>query len=179
MAVGESIVVRLMSQSGFLFLHKHHDQEASWGGKGLFSLHFHTAVDHQRKSGLELTQGKNLEAGANAEAMEECCLVACFPWLAQLALLQNPRLPAHRWYHPQWTYPFFEKMPNSWISWRHFLKGGSFPCDNSSLCQVDTQNQPVHTVRPQKERQIKQRGELFSNSTLGSVCKLLTVGSFL
>jgi hypothetical protein len=35
-------------------------------------------------------------------------------------------------------------MPYSWISWRHFLKGGSFLCDNSSLCQVDTQNQPVH-----------------------------------
>jgi hypothetical protein len=34
-------------------------------------------------------------------------------------------------------------MPSSRISWRHFLKGGSFLCDNSSLCQVDTQNQPV------------------------------------
>ena len=33
-----------------------------------------------------------------------------------------------------------EKMPYSWISWSHFLKGGSFLCDNSSLCQVDTQN---------------------------------------
>jgi hypothetical protein len=30
-----------------LFLNKHHDQDASWGGKGLFSLHFHTAVHHQ------------------------------------------------------------------------------------------------------------------------------------
>jgi hypothetical protein len=38
-----------------VFLHKHHDQEASWGGKGLFSLHFHIAVHHQRKSGQELT----------------------------------------------------------------------------------------------------------------------------
>jgi len=28
-------------------------------------------------------------------------------------------------------------------SWRHFLKGGSFLCDNCILCQVDTQNQPV------------------------------------
>jgi hypothetical protein len=36
------------------------------------------------------------------------------------------------------------KMPYNWISWRHFLKGGSFLCYNSSLCQVDTQNQPVH-----------------------------------
>jgi hypothetical protein len=27
------------------------------------------------------------EAGADAEAMEECYLVACFSWLAQLAYL--------------------------------------------------------------------------------------------
>jgi hypothetical protein len=27
------------------------------------------------------------EAGADAEAMEECSLPACFPWLAQPALL--------------------------------------------------------------------------------------------
>jgi hypothetical protein len=31
------------------------------GGKGLFSLHFHTAVHHQRKSGLELKQGRKQE----------------------------------------------------------------------------------------------------------------------
>jgi hypothetical protein len=42
----------LTSVLGFLFLHKPHDQEASWGGKDLFSLHFHIAVYHQRKSGL-------------------------------------------------------------------------------------------------------------------------------
>jgi hypothetical protein len=45
----------------FLFLHEHHDQEASWGGKGLFCLYFHTAVHHQRKSGLELKQVKKQE----------------------------------------------------------------------------------------------------------------------
>lgn len=28
-------------------------------------------------------QGRALEPGADAEAMEECCLFACFPWLAQ------------------------------------------------------------------------------------------------
>jgi len=38
--------------------------------KGLFSLHLHIAVHHQRKSGLELIQGRNLEAGADAEAVE-------------------------------------------------------------------------------------------------------------
>ena len=47
--------------SVFLFLHKHHDQEASWGGKGLFGFHFHTAVHHQRKSGLELKQVRKQE----------------------------------------------------------------------------------------------------------------------
>jgi hypothetical protein len=50
-----------MSVLGFLFLHKHHDQEASWGGKGLFSLHFHDSVHHQRKSGLELKQVRKQE----------------------------------------------------------------------------------------------------------------------
>jgi hypothetical protein len=42
-------------------LHKHHDQEASWRGKGLFSLHFYTAVHDQRKSGMELKQVRKQE----------------------------------------------------------------------------------------------------------------------
>jgi hypothetical protein len=46
---------------GFYSWTKYHDQEASWGGKGLFSLHFHTAVHHQRKSGLELKQVRKQE----------------------------------------------------------------------------------------------------------------------
>jgi hypothetical protein len=39
------------------------------------------------------------EAGADAEAMEECFLLAFFPCLAQLAFLKTPRLSAQRWYH--------------------------------------------------------------------------------
>jgi hypothetical protein len=38
---------------------------------------------HHSKSG----QDRNLEAGSDAEAMEECCLVACSTWLAQPAFL--------------------------------------------------------------------------------------------
>jgi hypothetical protein len=34
------------------------------------------------------TQGSQ-EAGADAEAMEGCSLLACFPWFAQPALLYN------------------------------------------------------------------------------------------
>ena len=53
---------------------KHYDQKARWGGKGLFSLHFHSTVDGQKEAGQKLKQGSNLEGGAGAEAMEECLL---------------------------------------------------------------------------------------------------------
>ena len=46
---------------GFYTCTKYYHQEASWGGKGLFSLHFHIAVHHQRKSGLELKQVRKQE----------------------------------------------------------------------------------------------------------------------
>lgn len=36
---------------------------------------------------LELKQGRNWEAGADAEGMEGCYLLDCFSWLAQLAFL--------------------------------------------------------------------------------------------
>jgi hypothetical protein len=75
----------LYLSQGFYSYTKHYDQEASWGGKGLISLHFHIAIQTQRKSGQELTQGRNLETGADTEAMEEFFLLDCFPWLTQLA----------------------------------------------------------------------------------------------
>jgi hypothetical protein len=54
-------------------------KRASWGEKGLFDLHFCISVHHKRKSGQELKQDRNLEAGADAEAMEGCCILVCFP----------------------------------------------------------------------------------------------------
>jgi hypothetical protein len=33
----------------------------------------------ERSPGQELKQGRNLEAGADTEAMEGCCLLASFP----------------------------------------------------------------------------------------------------
>jgi hypothetical protein len=65
------------------------------GEECLFSLHFHTAIHHQRKSGQELTWGRNLEAGVDAEAMEGCGLLACFPWIVSL-LFYRPQD-----YHPK------------------------------------------------------------------------------
>jgi hypothetical protein len=48
-----------------------------------------------------------------------------------------------------WALPhpsLIEKMLYRWISWRHFLTGGSFLCGDSSLCQVNTQKQPVYSI---------------------------------
>jgi hypothetical protein len=36
---------------------------------------------------LELKQGRNLEAEADTEAMEECCSQACSTWLVQPVVL--------------------------------------------------------------------------------------------
>ena len=47
---------------------KHHDPKASWGGQGLFGLCFQITVYHWRKLGQKLKQGRNLEAGADAES---------------------------------------------------------------------------------------------------------------
>ena len=47
------------------------------------TLSFH----HRRKSGQELEQSRNLKVGADAQAIGECCLRACFSWLAQPAFL--------------------------------------------------------------------------------------------
>jgi hypothetical protein len=62
------------------------------------------------------------------------------PLACSACSLIEPRLPAQRWHHPQGdlpTWSLIEKMPYSWISWRHFPNWSSFLCDSSSLCQVD------------------------------------------
>jgi hypothetical protein len=41
----------------------------------------------QRKPGQELKHVRIPEVGADAEAMEGCCLLACSSWLAQPAFL--------------------------------------------------------------------------------------------
>jgi hypothetical protein len=46
------------------------------GRKGFFQLTL-LSLFIQRKSGQKLKQGRNLEAGADAETMEEGCLLAC------------------------------------------------------------------------------------------------------
>ena len=65
---------------------KHHDQKQV-GEERFIGL---TLPDHSLSLEAVRTgaQGRrNREAGADAEAMEECCLLACSLWLAQPTLL--------------------------------------------------------------------------------------------
>jgi hypothetical protein len=50
------------------------------GEERVYLPHTSISVHHWRKSGQELGPGWDLE---NAEAVEECCLLACFIWFAQ------------------------------------------------------------------------------------------------
>ena len=62
------------------------------------------------------------------------------PLACSACSLIEPRLPAQRWYHPQWALPtwsLIERMSYSWISWRHFLNWSSFLCDNSSCVKFN------------------------------------------
>ena len=60
----------------YLAVMKHYDQSTLRKGFIWLTL-YHCS------SGQELKQGRNLEAGANAEVMERCCLLTCPAWLAQ------------------------------------------------------------------------------------------------
>jgi len=54
-------------------------KKKSGGGKSLFGLHFKMAIYHQRQ---QFKQVRILETGADANAMEDCCLLACSSWFA-------------------------------------------------------------------------------------------------
>jgi hypothetical protein len=61
--------------------------KAAWEEKGLFGLHFSITVYHPKHIEQELKQGRNLEAGAEAASMGDCCLLPCSSWLYQSAFL--------------------------------------------------------------------------------------------
>jgi len=65
--------------------------KSSMGRKGLLQLTACSPSSVEVRAGA---QGKNLEAGTDAETREECCLLACSSWLAQPAFLCNPEPPA-------------------------------------------------------------------------------------
>ena len=57
--------------------------ESNLGRKGFITAHSCGSI-------TKGSQGRNLEAGTETEAMEEHCSLGCFSLLAQPALLSNP-----------------------------------------------------------------------------------------
>jgi hypothetical protein len=67
----------------------------------------YTSIPQLTIKGIKGSQGRNLEARADAEAMERCCFLACSPWLAQLAFLLSSEVT------PPFLYQsLIRKMPN-------------------------------------------------------------------
>jgi hypothetical protein len=135
-----------LSVLGFPFLHNIMIKKQV-GRKGFILL----TLPHCCWSPKEVRTGTQAgqEAGADAEAMEGCYLLAlASSILISLFSYRTKDYQPREWHHPQCALPpwsLIEKMPHSWISWRHFLSWSSFLCDNnSSLFQVDTWIQPVH-----------------------------------
>jgi hypothetical protein len=123
-----------LSKSGFQFLDKTLWPRKS-GEERVYSAYTSILLFSTKEVRTGTQAGQ--KAGADAEAMEGCSLLAGL--LSLLSMEQ--RLPAQRWYQSQGDLPpwsLIKKMPYSWISWRYFPKWCSFLCDNSSLCQVDT-----------------------------------------
>jgi hypothetical protein len=128
---------------------KHLDQETSRGGKVFYSAYI--------SSLLFIIKGSQARNSHKARAWRQKLIQRLWRdaayWISShgLLILLSYRTQDYHpkgWQHPQWAGPsspcsLIEKIPYSWISWRHFLKEGSFLCDNSILYQVDTQNQPV------------------------------------
>jgi hypothetical protein len=84
--------------------HKHYEQK-QLGEEQVYFAHSSVTsyITEKIRAG---TQGRNLEARSEAEAMMECCLLACFPWLLQSAFLYNLGPWAQGWPHPPWPGPF-------------------------------------------------------------------------
>jgi hypothetical protein len=123
--------------------------QTSWprsklGRKGFIQLTIPYCCLLPRKSGLELKQVRKQELMQRPWRDVPYWLASpgLLPLACSACSLIEPRLPAQRWSHPQGAFrpwSLIEKMPYSWISWRHFLNWSSFLCDNSSCVKL-TQN---------------------------------------
>ena len=131
-------------QLGFVLVRVFIPAQTSWprsklGRKGFIQLICPHCCWSPKDAGMELKQVRK------QELMQRPWRDVPY-WLASTGLLsllsyrtqdyQPSDGPTHKGPSPPWS--LIEKMPSSWISWKHFPNWSSFLCDNSSLCQVDT-----------------------------------------
>ena len=134
---------------GFLFLHKTSWPRCKFGRKGFIHLILSTLLlitkgsqdRNSSRSGYRSWyrgRGGMFLTGLLPLACSACSLIEPKNTSPEVVPPTMMALPAQS---------LIEKMPHSWISWRHFPNWSSFLCDNSNLCQVDTQNQQVQPAR--------------------------------
>ena len=83
---------------GFYYCIKHHDYETNWGGKRLFSLHFHITVHHQGSQDWNSSRSGSRRWCRSHGGM---FLTGLFPLACSTCSLIEPKIPAQRWNHPQ------------------------------------------------------------------------------
>lgn len=109
--------------------------EASWEWKGLFDLHFTTAVDHWRKLGQELKQGRSWCRGHRGGVLHTVSL----PLNCLAGFLTHPGPPVQG--STSYDGPGPLSLPSrpvySLMFLAHFLSWGSPLSSNSNLCQGD------------------------------------------
>lgn len=122
---------------------KCHHHKASWRGKGFFGLYIEgSLLFNLRNPWQELKQGRNPESRVDADAMEECSLMACSWWI----YVSSPCfliVPMNHQSRDSTTHDrlgclswITKKIPYRWILWSNFLNWQL--SDDSSLCKSDT-----------------------------------------
>jgi hypothetical protein len=91
-------------------------------------------------------------AEAHAEAMEGAAYwLAPHGWLSLLSYRTQDHQARDGTTYNEMVLPhssLIEKMPYIWISWKHFLKRGSFLCDDSTLCQIGRKPPSTEAINP-------------------------------
>lgn len=113
------------------------------------------------------TRCRNLVSGADAKAMDECCLLVWFSLLPYSIQDHQPRggtpppIHTHMWAGALWYQSSIKKMHQRsmwWWWWEHFVNWSSVFPNDSSLCQVDIkakQHPPPQSISSLESMSIK------------------------
>jgi hypothetical protein len=126
---------------------------------------------------LKGNQGRNLEAGMEAEAMEQCCLLASSAWFLNTAQDHPPRDGIVPGDLSSLRRLLIKKMPytpaDRATRWRHPLSWGSLFPDNPSLGQAEKNKTKQNKTKQNKTKQNKTKQKLTRKVTQGFLGQLV------